>query len=146
MPRKKKEITVKASKPKSKQKPKQAIVEEEFRVPSTIKRRKLSHVLTIDNDFYITCNNITFMLKQRVDGVDKNGKKLQDTQEAYATDLKDILNCAVRRMIRVPADFNELSAKLDHIFGLLDARIPPNIKPKDLFADMQVDNDEEMDD
>lgn len=140
MPRKKKEVAVKETKPKAKQ-TKKVEKKEEFRVPSTVKRRKLSHVLTIDNDFYITCNSLTFILKQRVDEVDKAGKKLPDKSEAFATDLLDILECAARRMIRVPSDFGELTKRLDHIYGLLDARIPVNIKPRDLFVDMEKEGE-----
>ena len=38
-------------------------------------------------------------------------------------------------MSRIPADVKELGEKLDHIYGLIEARVPADVKPKDLFIE-----------
>ena len=47
------------------------------------------------------------------------------------------------RMTRdTPRDFIELNNKLDDIYELIKDRIPPNIRPKNLFKEYDTDNEQ----
>jgi hypothetical protein len=111
-----------------------------------IAKSRSSHVLELDENYYITCDTKQFILKQKVNTVSKDGKKIPDNNIAYCTLLKDILESAVSRMVRVPDNFQELLDKMDSIYSLIDARIPVDVKPKDLFKDMQSTEEESISD
>ena len=99
-------------------------------------KKRVKHVLTLTDNLYITCNSHCYMLCEVRDGVDKNGKPISDSAFLYASNLQDILQIAVKHMIQVPMDVQEVSAKLDSIYELIKERVPLNTKPKDLFKDI----------
>ena len=99
-------------------------------------KKRVKHVLTLTDNLYISCNSHCYMLCEVRDGVDKNGKPISDSAFLYASNLQDILQIAVKHMIQVPMDVQEVSAKLDSIYELIKERIPLNTKPKDLFKDI----------
>ena len=99
-------------------------------------KKRVKHVLSLTDNLYITCNSHCYMLCEVRDGVDKNGKPISDSAFLYASNLQDILQIAVKHMIQVPMDVQEVSDKLDSIYELIKERIPLNTKPKDLFKDI----------
>lgn len=99
-------------------------------------KKRVKHVLFLTDNLYITCNSHCYMLCEVRDGVDKNGKPISDSAFLYASNLQDILQIAVKHMIQVPMDVQEVSAKLDSIYELIKERVPLNTKPKDLFTDI----------
>ena len=106
-------------------------------------KKRVKHVLTLTDNLYITCNSHCYMLCEVRDGVDKNGKPISDSAFLYASNLQDILQIAVKHMIQVPMDVQEVSAKLDSIYELIKERVPLNTKPKDLFKDIVKEDTEE---
>ena len=77
------------------------------------------HVLKINNWLYVTC----------------------DKAIAYASTLDWMLKIMVQRMIRIPSDFIELGNKLQEIYDLIDARIPADTRPRDVFEDCKYKQD-----
>lgn len=104
------------------------------------------HVLKLSEYLYITCDRHQFILKEVNTLKDKEGNPYPDICLMYATSLDGILKLAVKYMSRVPADILELSDKLKAIYDLIEARIPVDVKPRDLFEEYERnDNDEEDD-
>lgn len=101
------------------------------------------HVLWINDALYITCDSRQFIVKKVVNKKDKDGNKLTDISIMYAQNLNQIIKVVVNHLSRVPDNFDVLLKQLEHIYGLIDARIPANIKPKDLFVDIIKESGEE---
>ena len=96
------------------------------------------HVLKLTEHLYITCDKYQFILKE----VNTN-KKFPDPSLLYSPYLAGILKLAAKYMSRIPADVKELGEKLDHIYGLIEARVPADIKPKDLFVEYERNDNNE---
>ena len=92
------------------------------------------HVLKINNWLYVTCDKYGWMIMQVSDKINqKTGEKYPDKAIAYASTLDWMLKIMVQRMIRIPSDFIELGNKLQEIYDLIDARIPADTRPRDVF-------------
>ena len=92
------------------------------------------HVLKINNWLYVTCDKYGWMIMQVSDKINqKTGEKYPDKAIAYASTLDWMLKILVQRMIRIPSDFIELGNKLQAIYDLIDARIPADTRPRDVF-------------
>ena len=102
------------------------------------------HVLKINDWLYITCDKCGWMIMQVSDKINqKTGEKYPDKALAYASTLDWIIHILAMRMTRdTPRDFIELNNKLDDIYELIKDRIPPNIKPKNLFKEYDTDNEQ----
>lgn len=107
------------------------------------KAMSTQHVLKLDEKYYITCDSRTFILKEVSTLTDKDGNKLPDDNRAYDPDLCGIIQCAIRRMIRIPADCQQIAEKQEHLYQMIMDRIPFDVKPKDLFEDCMVDSQED---
>ena len=95
------------------------------------------HVMKVNDWIYITCDAHCFKIMEVNDKVNKDGDKLPDKPLLYAPHLDQIIEVLAHHMTReVPMDLIELHEQLDHIREIIMDRIPPNIKPKDLFADV----------
>ena len=92
------------------------------------------HVLKINDWLYVTCDKYGWMIMQVSDKINqKTGEKYPDKAIAYASTLDWMLKIMVQRMIRIPSDFIELGNKLQEIYDLIDARIPADTRPRDVF-------------
>lgn len=92
------------------------------------------NVLKLNNWLYITCDSYCWIIKEVNTQVNpKTGEKYPDKCLLYSPDLCGIIRVAVRYMSRVPGDILALSKKLEEIYKLIEARIPANVKPRDLF-------------
>lgn len=102
------------------------------------------HVLKINDWLYITCDKCGWMIMQVSDKINKKtGEKYHDKALAYASTLDWIIHILAMRMTRdTPRDFIELNNKLDDIYELIKDRIPPNIRPKNLFKEYDTDNEQ----
>lgn len=102
------------------------------------------HVLKINDWLYITCDKCGWMIMQVSDKINqKTGEKYPDKALAYASTLDWIIHILAMRMTRdTPRDFIELNNKLDDIYELIKDRIPPNIRPKNLFKEYDTDNEQ----
>ena len=102
------------------------------------------HVLKINDWLYITCDKCGWMIMQVSDKINqKTGEKYPDKAIAYASTLDWIIHILAMRMTRdTPRDFIELNNKLDDIYELIKDRIPPNIRPKNLFKEYDTDNEQ----
>lgn len=101
------------------------------------------HVLKINNWLYVTCDKYGWMIMQVSDKINqKTGEKYPDKAIAYASTLDWMLKIMVQRMIRIPSDFIELGSKLQEIYDLIDARIPADTRPRDVFEDCKYKQDE----
>ena len=102
------------------------------------------HVLKINNWLYVTCDKYGWMIMQVSDKINqKTGEKYPDKALAYASTLDWIIHILAMRMTRdTPRDFIELNNKLDDIYELIKDRIPPNIRPKNLFKEYDTDNEQ----
>lgn len=102
------------------------------------------HVLKINDWLYITCDKCGWMIMQVSDKINKKtGEKYPDKALAYASTLDWIIHILAMRMTRdTPRDFIELNNKLDDIYELIKDRIPPNIRPKNLFKEYDTDNEQ----
>lgn len=101
------------------------------------------HVLKINNWLYVTCDKYGWMIMQVSDKINqKTGEKYPDKAIAYASTLDWMLKIMVQRMIRIPSDFIELGNKLQEIYDLIDARIPADARPRDVFEDCKYKQDE----
>ena len=102
------------------------------------------HVLKINDWLYITCDKCCWMIMQVSDKINqKTGEKYPDKALAYASTLDWIIHILAMRMTRdTPRDFIELNNKLDDIYELIKDRIPPNIRPKNLFKEYDTDNEQ----
>lgn len=95
------------------------------------------HVMKVNDWIYITCDAHCFKIMEVNDKVNKDGDKLPDKPLLYAPHLDQIIEVLAHHMTReVPMDLIELHEKLDNIREMIMDRIPPNIKPKDLFTDV----------
>ena len=102
------------------------------------------HVLKLTEHLYITCDKCQFILKEVNTLTDKKGNPYPDANLLYSPYLDGIIKLSAKYMSRVPADVLELKKKLENIYDLIEARIPADIKPKDLFEEYERnDNDEE---
>ena len=101
-------------------------------------------VLKINDWLYITCDKYNWMIMQVSDKINqKTGEKYPDKALAYASTLDWIIHILAMRMTRdTPRDFIELNNKLDDIYELIKDRIPPNIRPKNLFKEYDTDNEQ----
>lgn len=95
------------------------------------------HVLKLTDHLYITCDKYQFILKEVNNLTDKKGNKIPDPSLLFSPYLDGILKLVAKYMSRVPTDVRELGEKLDNIYGLIDARVPADIKPKDLFVEYE---------
>lgn len=85
------------------------------------------NVLPLTDWLYITCDKNGWM-------VCEDGKPI-----LYASTLDKMLMVAAHHMIKVPADYTKLLKHIRDIESLISARIPNNIKPRDLFKEMSDD-------
>lgn len=104
------------------------------------------HVLKLSEHLYITCDKYQFILKEVNTLTDKKGNKLKDTNLLYSPYLDGIIKLSAKYMSRVPADILELEKKLENIYDLIEARIPVDIKPRDLFEEYERNDENEEDD
>ena len=118
-------------------------IKESNKIKGRRKGKSYTHVLWLTDGLYITCDSRQFIIRKVNDKTDKDGKKLPDMSILYAQSLEHILKVAVNHMIKVPSNFDELLKAMEHIYGLIDARIPVDIKPKDLFVDIIKESGEE---
>lgn len=125
-------------------------IEKEDRLATVAKKKGRvpmpKYVLKLTDYLYITCDSRCWMIKEVVEGVDKDGNKRPDKALCYAVTLEGILQVAAQRMVRVPGDVMKLADRMKEIYDLIDARVPVGIKPKDLFEVYQTSGDEEIDD
>ena len=112
-------------------------IKEAIKIKGKPKGKAYTHVLWLTDGLYITCDSRQFIIRKVNDKTDKDGKNLPDTSILYAQSLEHILKIAVNHMIKVPYNFDELLKAMEHIYGLIDARISADISPKDLFSDME---------
>lgn len=103
------------------------------------------HVLKLTEHLYITCDKYQFILKEVNTLKDKKGNKLPDVNLLYSPYLDGIIKLSAKYMSRVPMDVLELKEKLENIYGLIDARIPVDVNPKDLFEELNVKDDYDED-
>ena len=101
------------------------------------------HVLKINDWLYITCDKCSFKLVEVNNTINaKTGKKNSDIPFLYAPHLDQILEVLVHYMSRdMPRDIVELDKQLQDIKELIMARIPADIKPKDLFEEYNMEED-----
>lgn len=100
------------------------------------------HVMKVNDWIYITCDAHCFKIMEVNDKVNKDGDKLPDKPLLYAPHLDQIIEVLMHHMTRdVSRDLIEMHEQLDHIREIIMDRIPPNIKPKDLFTDVGDDNE-----
>lgn len=99
------------------------------------------HVIKLTEHLYITCDKYQFILKEVNTLKDKKGNKLPDVNLLYSPYLDGIIKLSAKYMSRVPMDVLELKEKLENIYGLIDARIPVDVNPKDLFEELNVKDD-----
>ena len=102
-----------------------------------------SHVLRLTDWLYIKADAHCWAVMEIVENNRPNGEKYPDKAILFYTTLQDAIRGAVNYGIRVPLEYIKLMEKLDDIYSLIEARIPPNVRPKDLFTDLLV---EESDD
>ena len=106
-------------------------------------KTKLKHVLPITEWLYITCDSRTWKLVEVIDKVDsKTGKKLPDKPVIYWPHLDGLLKSCIHHELLVPDDIKKLNENFNHLYKLIDERIPPNVKPRDLFELKEVDDGE----
>ena len=98
---------------------------------------KVKHVLPITDWLYITCDSRTWKLVEVVDKVNpKTGEKYPDRPLTFCTHLNEMIESCVHHMLLVPDDIQKLNNNFNHVYALINERIPANIKPKDLFKDI----------
>ena len=110
------------------------------------KVKQPEHVLKLNDHLYITCDKYQFILKEVNNLTDKKGNPYPDISLLYSPYLDGILKVTAKYMSRIPADVRELGEKLDNIYDLIDARIPTDVRPRDLFVEFERnDTNEELD-
>lgn len=141
--------------PKGSKNKKSLIIEDRTKItPNKIKsaeKRKgrvaqPKHVLKLTEYLYITCDRYQFILKEVNTLKNKKGEPYPDISLLYSASLEGIIKLAVRYMTRVPSDILELREKLENIYDLIDARIPVDVKPRDLFEEYEREDTNEEDD
>ena len=100
------------------------------------KKKAPKHVLPITDFLYITCDSKQWILYEVTE------QKL-DKPIYYARSLDYMLKILANLKIQVPGDVKQLSKQIQEVYDLIDARIPADIKPKDLFQLKEVDIEDE---
>lgn len=86
--------------------------------------KKRKNVLPLTDWLYITCDKHNWMICE-------DGKPI-----LYASTLDKMLIVAANHMIKVPADYTKLLKHIEGIHNLISSRIPPDVKPIDLFKEL----------
>ena len=106
-----------------------------------------NYVLKLTDYLYITCDKYCWMVKEVVDKVNPaTGEKYPDKPFLYAGRLCDILRVVADYMIRIPADVEMLSKKMDEIYSLIDTRVPAKSSPRALFKEIYQEAEAEVED
>ena len=101
------------------------------------------HVLKLNDWLYITCDSHCWKIVEVNNKKNPTtGEKYPDKSLLYATNLQDILKVAVSYMIRVPDEYQNIIKRINDCYDLIDARVPVNTKPKDLFEEYQCEEEE----
>lgn len=116
-------------------------LDKDIKEASTVKGRPkgetYNHVLWLTDGLYITCDSRQFIVRKVNNKTDKKGNKLPDLSLMYAQTLQQILKIAANKAIHVPSNVMELAKLQAHICSIIEARIPADIKPKDLFTGLE---------
>lgn len=117
----------------------QKIIQESNRLSMGIKRGKKpspKYALQITDDIYITHDSRSWVV------VKKNYTKNNTTGEYYPDKpflwywtLEAALKGVVQYKLKVPDELKDIPSRIEDIYKLIDKRIPPNIRPEDLFSD-----------
>ena len=121
-------------------KPKDTTTKDRIKKLATKKGKPVmpKHVLKLTDWLYISCDAHCWRVVEVNDKCNPTtGEKYPDKPLLYSSSLDGIIKLSCHYLAKVPADVIELGKKLDNIYKLIDSRIPKNIKPKDLFEDMQ---------
>ena len=84
------------------------------------------NVLKITPWLYIVPDPHCWVVKE----IKKDGR---DVPILYFSSLAEAIKGCMRRTIKVPMEIEHLNNHIEKLYSLIDARIPPDIHPRDLF-------------
>lgn len=85
------------------------------------------NVLKLTPWIYIVADPHCWVVKE----VKEDGK---DKPLLYYSSLAEAIKGCMKRNIKIPMEITKLNEHIDRLYSLIDTRIPPDIKPKDLFV------------
>lgn len=99
--------------------------------------------LYVTDDLYITYDSRNWMIVQVNNKKDKEGNYYPDKPFLYCTNLDYAIKILCDYKIQITQEIQDLQKELHKLYNLIDQRIPQNIKPRDLFVELQKDTEEE---
>ena len=101
------------------------------------------HVMKINDWLYITCDKCTFKIVEVNNKINpKTGEKYPDKPFLYSPRLEGIIEVLMHYMLRdTPRDLVEMREEIMKLRELIMERIPADVTPKDLFQDLNEDDD-----
>lgn len=102
--------------------------------------------LQLTDGYRVVATPLTWVL-QKVTPQDDGEERIE--RVAFCTDLSDMLDAAISRDIRIPAEVHELNHQMKELTKFIHATIGTGVKVKDLFkevADAEEKSPEEEED
>lgn len=98
--------------------------------------------LYINKKYYICVGDkYNFIFKEVNNKKNRVGNKYPDTCIAFAGDLNSMFRIITHRFCNevIGDDITQIRTILEKLYILIDERIPTNVKPKDIFDEVDID-------